>query len=384
VAQGPLDGIRVVEAGGVGPTPFCGMLLADMGADVVRVDRDSAEDSFFRRGKRSITLDLKSAAGCQQLLQLADRADVLVEGFRPGVAERLGFGPDAVTSRNPALVYARCTGWGQTGPLNSLGGHDINYLAASGVLALIGTEGAPPAPPLNLLGDFAGGGLSAAFGVACALLERRRSGLGQVIDSSMVEGAALLSTMFHEMIAAGQHDEQRRGTNILDGGAPFYDVYETADGEWMAVGAIEAQFYQGLVEILGLDEAARSQQWDTTKWPELREGFRTAFRTRTRQEWSEVLAGRDVCATPVLRPSECHRDPHHVARSMIVDVGGVPQPAPAPKLSRTPAMVRHAGRSADVNRVLEQWAQRGAVHLPGAGEGVDVGMDGRRDRLSYP
>jgi alpha-methylacyl-CoA racemase len=228
-------------------------------------------------------------------------------------------------------------------------------------LARIGKEGGPPVPPLNLLGDFAGGGLAAAFGVVCALVHRRQSGFGQVIDSSMVEGAALLSTMFYEMIAGGQHDEQRRGSNYLDGGAPFYDVYETADSEWIAVGAVEAQFYDQLVEILGLGETARLHQWDKTKWPELRESFRTAFRTRTRDEWSQILAGRDVCATPVLRPSECQRHPHHLARALFVDVGGVAQPAPAPKLSRTPATVRHAGTSADINEVLEQWAQRETV-----------------------
>lgn len=355
MTQGPLGGIRVLEAGGVGPTPFCAMLLADMGADVVRVERGAADVSFFVRGKRSITLDLKSDTGREQLLQLADRADVLVEGFRPGVAERLGFGPEALSSRNPALVYARCTGWGQTGPLSSLGGHDINYLAMSGVLSLIGKEGGPPVPPLNLLGDFAGGGLAAAFGVVCALVERRRSGLGQVIDSSMVEGVALLSTMFYDMIAMGQHDEQRRGTNTLDGGAPFYDVYETSDGEWIAVGAVETQFYDELVEILGLDQIDRSQQWDQATWPQLRERFQTAFRTRTREEWTQVLAGRDACATPVLHPSECASHPHHLVRSMFVDVGGVRQPAPAPKMSRTPATVRHAGRSADIDEVLEQW-----------------------------
>lgn len=342
----PLDGIRVLEAGGVGPTPFCGMLLADMGADVVRVTRGPDDVSFFTRGKRAITLDLKSEVGRETLLQLADHADVLIEGFRPGVAERLGFGPAAVTSRNPVLIYTRCTGWGQTGPLSSLGGHDINYLAAAGVLALIGRGGEPPVPPLNLLGDFAGGGQTAAFGIVCALVERTRSGLGQIIDCSMVEGAALLSTMFHEMIAMGEHDERQRGSNILDGGAPFYDVYETADGEWIAVGAIESPFFARLVDLLGLGQDVAAQQWETSKWPEIRDSFRAAFRKRTSAEWMQALAGRDVCATPVLRPTQACHHPHHLYRSTFVDVGGVPQPAPAPKLSRTPPAVRHAGRLA--------------------------------------
>ena len=340
---GPLAGVRVVEVGGIGPAPFCAMLLADMGADVVRIDRVSDDGhqgvQLFARGKRSKELNIKTAAGLEELLDLLDRADVLVEGFRPGVAERLGFGPDVVAQRNGALVFARCTGWGQTGPLSVRAGHDINYIALSGALGLIGHPGEAPVPPLNLLGDFAGGAMTTAFGIVCALLERERSGLGQVVDGAMVEGSVLLATMFHELIAMGGHDERRRGTNVLDGGAPYYDVYETADARWFAVGAVEPQFYAELLDGLGLDQEDLPDRSDRTQWPELRARLAAAFRSRTRDEWTVVFDGTDACATPVLLPSECPDHPQHQARSSFIEVGGVLQPAPSPRSSRTPGLV---------------------------------------------
>ena len=320
------------------------MLLADMGADVIRIDRvvdgHPQNAPMFARGKRSKALNLKTAAGLKELLDLLDRADVLVEGFRPGVAERLGFGPDEVAQRNSALIFARCTGWGQTGPLSDRAGHDINYIALSGALGLIGRPGEAPVPPLNLLGDFAGGAMTTAFGIVCALFERERSGLGQVVDGAMVEGSALLATMFHELIAMGMHNEGQRGTNVLDGGAPYYDVYATADDRWFAVGAVEPQFYAELVNGLGLDQEDLPDRSDIERWPELRARFAAAFRCRTRDEWTVVFEGTDVCATPVLLPSECHDHPQHRARSTFVNVAGVRQPAPAPRLSRTPGVVR--------------------------------------------
>ena len=344
--SGPLAGVRVVEVGGIGPAPFCAMLLADMGADVVRIDRvpDGRPPAvpLFARGKRSKALNFKSAAGLEELLDLVDRADVLVEGFRPGVAERLGFGPDLIAQRNPALVFARCTGWGQTGPLSAHAGHDINYVALSGALGLIGPPGEAPVPPLNLLGDFAGGAMTTAFGIVCALLERERSELGQVVDGAMVEGSALLATMFYELIAMGVHDESQRGTNVLDGGAPYYDVYETADARWFAVGAVEPQFYAELLDGLGLDEKDLPDRSDQAQWPELRARLAAAFQRRTRDEWTLVFDGTDASATPVLLPSECPDHPQHRARSAFVDVDGVRQPAPAPRLSRTPGFVREA------------------------------------------
>src|SRR5581483_5808446 len=306
VRAGALAGIRVIEVGGIGPAPFCTMVLADMGADVVRVVRQAdGQVPLFGRGKRAIVLDLKADRDLAVLLELIDRADVLVEGFRPGVTERLGIGPEAVAARNPRLVYARCTGRGQTGPMSATAGHDINDIALSGVLSLIGRAGQPPPPPLNLVGDFAGGGLATAFGITCALVERAQSGLGQTIDAAMVDGSALVAAMFHDMVARGSWDERRRGANALDSGAPYYDVYETADHRWFAVGAVEPQFYSALVSGLGLAEDDLPDRWDAAQWPALSERFHAAFATRTRDEWEEVFSGTDACATPVLLPSEC-------------------------------------------------------------------------------
>jgi alpha-methylacyl-CoA racemase len=359
----------VIEAGGVGPTPFCTMLLADMGADVVRVVRPGSarpqDVAFFARGKRAVEVDLKTDSGLASLLTLADRADVLVEGFRPGVAERLGFGPETVLGRNPRLVFARCTGWGQSGPMSQRAGHDINYIALSGALGLIGPADGPPVPPLNLLGDFAGGGLTAAFGIATALVERGASGLGQVIDASMAEGASLLTTIFHEMIAMGGHDESRRGGNFLDGGSPYYDVYETSDGGWFAVGAVEPAFYAELIRGLGLDPATLPDRNDSSQWPALRARFAAAFASRTRAEWTDVFAGVDACATPVLSPTEAYEHEHHRARAAFVEVNGVPQPSPAPRLSRTPAGVRseQAPAATTPEDVLHGWPRPISVPL---------------------
>jgi alpha-methylacyl-CoA racemase len=336
--RGPLDGVRVVEIAGIGPGPFCGMLLADMGAEVVRVDRPpvpGAWPDLMARGKRSVVVDLKHSRGAEVVLRLAASADALLEGFRPGVAERLGIGPDACLARNPRLVYGRMTGWGQEGPLRLTAGHDIDYIAVAGALHPIGAADGPPVPPLNLLGDFGGGGLLLAFGVACALVETRRSGQGQVVDAAIVDGASLLATSFHELAALGIWQE-RRGSNLLDGGAPFYGVYRTADGEHMAVGALEPKFYAELLDRLGLAGEELPPPADRDRWPELRARLEAAFRTRTRAAWVERFEGSNACVAPVLRPSEAPDHPHHRARGSFVPVGGTRQPAPAPRFSRTP------------------------------------------------
>jgi alpha-methylacyl-CoA racemase len=287
------------------------------------------------RGRRSVAVDLKHPDGPGVVLDLAAAADALVEGFRPGVAERLGIGPDPCLARNPRLVYGRVTGWGQDGPWRLAAGHDIDYVALAGALHPIGQAGGPPVPPLNLVGDFGGGGMLLALGVVAALLEAARSGRGQVVDAAMVDGAALLTTQFHELLAAGLWREER-GANLLDGGAPFYGVYETADGRHLAVGALEPQFWAELVERLGLDAADLPAQLDRDRWPELRQRLEALFRTRTRDEWCELLAGTDACVAPVLGLGEAPAHPHNRARGTFVDVGGVVQPAPAPRFSRTP------------------------------------------------
>ncbi len=306
----------------------------------MRVDRPAAEDSpglpqLLGRGRRSLVVDLKHERGAEVVLRLAADADALIEGFRPGVAERLGIGPDVCLARNPRLVYGRMTGWGQDGPLRHAAGHDIDYIAVAGALHPIGQQGRAPVPPLNLLGDYGGGGLLLAFGIACGLLEARRSGQGQVIDAAIVDGAALLTTMVHELAPLGLWNE-RRGTNLLDGGAPFYGVYETADGEHMAVGALEPKFYAELLGRLGLDAGDLPAPADRARWPQLRERLAAVFRTRTRAEWCELLEGSDACVAPVLRPSEAPAHRHNLERGTFVPVGGSPQPAPAPRFSRTP------------------------------------------------
>lgn len=339
--SGPLAGLRVVELAGMGPGPFCGMLFSDLGADVVRVDRASdarrpdARPGVLGRGRRSIGIDLKQDIGLATLMRLVERANALFEGFRPGVAERLGCGPDACFARNPSLVYGRMTGWGQTGPWSNMAGHDINYIALSGALGAIGRAGAAPVPPLNLLGDFAGGGMLLAFGMLAALHEARESGRGQVVDASMVEGSALLTTVIHEMIGMGGWSRER-GTNLIDGGAPYYDVYRTSDGEYVSLGSIEPQFFAELVRRLELD-IDPSEQSEREGWPALRSKIAKAVESRTRAEWDERLAGSDVCFAPVLHPTEAPHHPHNVARESFLEVGGITQPAPAPRFSRTPA-----------------------------------------------
>ena len=354
--SGPLTGTRVVELVGLGPGPFCGMVLADLGADVLRVDRVDAAKALDRgrpatnamhRSKRAIGLDLKAGDGLDTLLRLLDRADAFVEVFRPGVAERLGFGPEVCCGRNPRLVYGRLTGWGQTGPLATSAGHDIDYLAVAGALEPLGRAGEPPTPPINVLGDFAGGGVLLALGVAAALFEREHSGKGQVVDAAMVDGAALLLTPFYAARAAGAWGP--RGTNLLDTGAPFYDVYETADHGWLALGAIEEQFYAALLEGLGLADAGLPAQMDRDGWPELRARFAAAIRSRTRDEWVERFAGLDACVAPVLTPIEAPDHPQSRARDAFITMGGVPQPAPAPRFSRStlaaPRPPEHPGAS---------------------------------------
>jgi alpha-methylacyl-CoA racemase len=346
--MGPLSGIRVLEFEAIGPGPFCGMMLADMGADVLLVDRPDdpglglGRDRWFDamlRGRRSVTLDLKSRNGVEAALRLASRADALIEGFRPGVMERLGLGPEVVAARNPRLVYGRMTGWGQDGPLAPRAGHDINYIALSGILHAIGRGDGAPVPPLNLVGDFGGGGMLLAFGIACALVESRHSGKGQVVDAAMVEGAALLSTMFWGMLA-GRRWTEARGVNVLDTGAPWYEVYETRDGKFVAIGAIEPKFYAELLERLGIAGEDLPAQHDRSRWPELRQRFARAFRSKSRDEWDVTFEGSDACFAPVLTFSEARAHPHNAARQTFTEFGKVAQPAPAPRFSRTPGAIR--------------------------------------------
>ncbi len=336
--MGPLAGVTVIELAGIGPGPFAGMLLSDMGADVIQIDRTSASTSwipgFMARGRRTIGLDLKQPAGVDVLLRLVEQADILIEGFRPGVVERLGIGPDACLGRNPALVYGRMTGWGQEGPLAQTAGHDIDYLAVAGALWPIGRADHVPPPPLNLVADFGGGAMFLLVGVLAALHEARTTGFGQVVDAAMVDGAAMLTTMFHEMRKSGLWDDAR-GVNLLDGGAPFYCSYETADGGFMAVGALEPQFYAALVEGLGLDPEELPGQMDRDGWPALRQRFAAEFASRTRDEWEQVFAGTDACVSPVLTWAEAPRHPHNKVRNAFYESDGVPMPAPAPRFSRT-------------------------------------------------
>ena len=338
--MGPLEGMRIVEIAGIGPGPFCAMMLADMGAEVLRVERLSrvapgdASGDLLSRGRRCIAVDLKRAEGVATVLRLVERADGLLEGFRPGVMERLGLGPDVCFARNPRLVYGRMTGFGQTGPLAGAAGHDINYIALAGALDPIGRRGQPPTPPLNLVGDFGGGGLMLAFGIVCALLERARSGKGQVVDAAMVDGAATLMTIFHSAQQSGWWKEER-GANMLDTGAHFYDVYETADARFVSIGSIEPQFYAELLRRTGLDATDLGPQLDRARWPELKEVLRGVFKTKTRAEWCAIMEGSDVCFAPVLSISEARSHPHNVARGTFVEVAGVEQPRPSPRFSRT-------------------------------------------------
>jgi alpha-methylacyl-CoA racemase len=363
--MGPLQGVKIIEVAGIGPGPFAAMMLSDMGADVVRVDRSAnamggdpaaPPADIFNRGRRSIALDLKSPEGVEVLLDLVEHADALIEGFRPGVAERLGFGPDVCAERNPKLVFGRMTGWGQDGPYAPTAGHDINYIALAGVLAHLGRAGEKPTPPINLVGDFGGGGMLLAFGVVCALLEAQRSGQGQVVDAAMVDGAAVLMTMMWGFKAMGIWSDER-GTNMLDTAAHFYDTYECADGQFVSIGSIEPQFYLQLLEHTGLAKVyeARGEelphQMDKARWPELKQALTDIFLTRTRDEWCQVMEGTDVCFAPVLTMAEAPEHPHIAQRATFTEVAGLTQPAPAPRFSRTPGSIErpppHAGQHTD-------------------------------------
>ena len=341
--HGPLKGLSVLEVAGAGPVPFCGMVLADLGADVVRVDRAGgrevlglAAENLMGRGKRSVGVDLKRPEGAEVVLRLVAGADVLLEGFRPGVAERLGIGPDACLARNSRLVYGRGTGWGQTGPLAERAGHDINYVAVAGALEPIGRAGERPVPPLNLVGDFGGGGMLLTVGVLSALVERAVSGRGQVVDAAMVDGVALLTTVLHELRRLGVWSDERE-SNLVDGGAPFYDTYETADGRYVAIGAMEPQFWEELLRVTGLDGGTLPDRMDRAQWPELRRRLAAVFRTRTQQEWTAAAAGSDACLTPVLSLAEAPGHPLNTGRGVFLERDGIVEPAPAPRFSRTPA-----------------------------------------------
>ncbi|MFI9628463.1 CaiB/BaiF CoA transferase family protein [Streptomyces sp. NPDC052042] len=372
-SHGPLTGVRVLELAGIGPGPFAAMLLADLGADVVRVDRpggvglgiDPAYD-LTNRNKRSVVVDLKAEDGPGTVLDLAARADILIEGYRPGVAERLGIGPDAALARNPRLVYGRMTGWGQDGPLAERAGHDIAYIALTGTLSMIGNPGEPPTVPANLVGDYAGGSLYLVVGVLAALqYARTPGGRGQAVDAAIVDGAAHLTTMIHGMLAAGGWQD-RRGSNLLDGGCPFYGTYETADGQYMAVGPLEQRFYDEFSGLLGIDGEAPDRA-DITRWPELRTLVAERFKTRSRAEWAAVFAGTDACVAPVLSLREAPDHPHLAARSTFVEHGGLTQPAPAPRFSATPVAVRTgpARPGADTAAVAADW---GVPALGGTGD----------------
>ncbi|ETX04776.1 CaiB/BaiF CoA transferase family protein [Candidatus Entotheonella palauensis] len=345
--MGPLMGIRLIELAGIGPGPFCGMMLSDMGAEVIRIDRLSPgakpRVDVLARNRRSLAVDLKQPEGAEIVLKLCESADGLFEGFRPGVTERLGIGPKDCMARNAKLVYGRMTGWGQEGPLAHAAGHDINYIALAGALHAIGRPGEKPVPPLNLIGDFGGGGMLLAFGMVCGLLEAQRSGQGQVIDAAMVDGSAALMAPFFGQAATGRFTD-RRGTNMLDGGAHFYDAYETQDGKYISVGSIEPQFYALLVEKAGLDPERFSAQLDRERWPGYKGDLTQLFKSKTQAEWCAMMEGTDVCFAPVLSIFDAPSHPHHQHRNAFVELEGVTQPAPAPRFSRTPPEVRSAAR----------------------------------------
>ncbi len=343
--MGPLNGVKIIEVGGIGPGPFCGMMLSDMGADIVRVERKGGlalsdpKYDLLTRNRKSISINLRTPEGVQTLLRMLERVDALQEGFRPGVMEKLGIGPDVCLKRNPRLVYGRMTGWGQEGPLARAAGHDINYIALSGALHTIGRKDQKPVPPLNLVGDFGGGGMLLAFGMVCALFEARNSGQGQVVDAAMTDGSAALMTMIYGLKAAGLWTD-KPGTNLLDTGAHFYDTYETADNKFIAIGAIEPQFYELLLKLTEIDDPDFQNQLDFAQWPQLKEKLSAVFKTKTREAWCEIMEGSDVCFAPVLSMSEAPEHPHNKQRKTFVENDGVLQPAPAPRFSRTAAEIK--------------------------------------------
>jgi alpha-methylacyl-CoA racemase len=359
MAQGPLSGLKVLEFAGIGPGPFCGMLLSDLGADVVRIDRKgsgrSSPADVTARGRRSVALDLKSPAAVETCLKLMESADGIIEGFRPGVMERLGLGPDVALARNPKLVYGRMTGWGQTGPYAKAAGHDMNYIAITGALAAIGTRD-KPVPPLNLVGDFGGGALYLAFGLLAGVIHARATGQGQVIDCAMSDGAASLMAMFYGFKAGGMWSEDRRA-NMLDGGAHFYDTYQCSDGKWISIGSIEPQFYLLLLEKTGITDPQFQHQMSREEWPQLREKLAAVIATKTREDWCALMDGTDVCFAPVLTMDEAPAHAHNAARQTFVEVAGVTQPAPAPRFSATPGAIQGPPPKigADNDAALADW-----------------------------
>jgi len=337
--MGPLKGLKIIEMAGIGPGPFCGMVLADLGAEIIRVDRASAigtgsKQDAANRGKRSIAIDLKSEEGVEVVLKLVETADAIFEGFRPGVMERLGLGPDVCSQRNERIVFGRMTGWGQEGPLANAAGHDINYISLTGALAAIGRPGSPPVPPLNLIGDFGGGGMLLALGLVAALLESKESKKGQVVDAAMTDGSALLMTMIYTMQSSGVW-KTSMGSNLLDGGSHFYDTYECKDGKFISIGSIEPQFYALLCQIADLDKEVFGKQMSRDSWPEQKEEITKIFLNKSRDEWCDLMEGTDVCFAPVLDMSEAPKHPHNIERKTFIDLEGVTQPAPAPRFSRT-------------------------------------------------
>jgi len=365
--MGPLTGYKIIEIAGIGPGPFCAMMLSDLGAEVIRVDRAAAAQragrsgpsgDILNRGRKSIAVDLKNPDGVEAVLRLVESADALIEGFRPGVAERLGIGPDVCAERNPRLVYGRMTGWGQDGPYASAAGHDINYLALSGTLHAIGRAGEKPTPPINLVGDFGGGGMLLALGVVAAMLEAKGSGQGQVVDTAMVDGSAILNTMTHSLLASGLWEDER-GVNMLDTGAHYYDTYETSDGKFVSIGSIEPQFYAQLLSLTGLDadDEFLNLQHDQSMWPHLSERLTAVFKTKTRDQWCEIMEHTDVCFAPVLSMTEAPHHPHNLERGTFVQPNGVMQAAPAPRFSRTPSTIQRppAVPGEHTDEVLADW-----------------------------
>jgi len=381
--MGPLEGLRIIELQGIGPGPFCAMMLADMGAEVIRIDRTGAAGGLPRaerfdllaRGRRSIRLNLKSPEGIDILMRMVEKSDGLIEGFRPGVIERLGIGPEQLLARNPALVVGRMTGWGQEGPLSSIAGHDINYIALSGALFNFGTQGGPPSPPLNLVGDFGGGGMLLAFGMVSAILKAKLSGAGQVVDAAMVDGASLLSTAFFGQLAQG-HFKEGRGRHPLNGASHYYDVYECADGEFISIASAEPQFYAELKQLLNLSEEEFGEQMNPQRWPEQKTKLAAIFHSKSREAWCELLQQSDICFAPVLRFAEAPGNPHSKARKAFVEVDGVVQPAPAPRFSATPGEVSRppAQRGEHTDELLREWAyspeEIADLHQSGAVKGL--------------
>ena len=383
MTKGPLSGYRIIEIAGIGPGPFAAMMLADMGAEVIRVERAqsvkgaapaTAHWDTLLRGRKNIAIDLKNPQGVEALLQLVEKADAIIEGFRPGVMERLGIGPTECAKRNPKIVFGRMTGWGQDGPYAPLAGHDINYIALAGALAHFSRAGEAPVPPLNMVGDFGGGGMFLAFGVVCALLETQKSGKGQVIDAAMIDGSATLMSMFWAMKSIGMFNENAPGTNLLDTGAHFYDVFQCQDDKYISIGSIEPQFYSLLLEKTGLtNDPAFAKQMDPSQWPTLKAKLQDVIKQKTQAQWCEIMEGTDVCFAPVLTMTEATQHPHHIARNTFINIAGVTQPAPAPRFSRTspetPTPPAHAGQHS--TQILNEWGISNINELLASGAVVD-------------